>query len=93
MRFNVARGGSAQLDDLDRFARRVHDLAGWHTELYIDARTIDSELAGRLVAPPAVSIDHLGMHADGLPMPPASSRAASGSRPPGSVASSSTPPR
>ncbi|MFF8895765.1 amidohydrolase family protein [Brevibacterium casei] len=67
VRFNVARGGSAQLDDLDRFARRVHDLAGWHTELYIDARTIDSELAGRIVALPAVSIDHLGMHSDGLP--------------------------
>lgn len=67
VRFNIARGGSAQLDDLDRFARRVHDLAGWHTELYIDARSIDSELAGRIAALPAVSIDHLGMHSDGLP--------------------------
>ena len=35
VRFNVARGGSA---NLDRLARRVHELAGWHSELYIDAR-------------------------------------------------------
>lgn len=67
VRFNVARGGSADLADMDRLARRVHDLAGWHTELYIDARTIDDELSDRIAALPAVSIDHLGMHGDGLP--------------------------
>ena len=67
VRFNVARGGSANLDDLDRLARRVHELAGWHSELYIDARSIDENLAPRIAALPAVSIDHLGMHADGLP--------------------------
>ncbi|KXO88985.1 amidohydrolase family protein [Tsukamurella pseudospumae] len=67
VRFNVARGGSADLDDLDRLARRVHDVAGWHSELYIDARTIDGALSARLAALPAVSIDHLGMHSDGLP--------------------------
>ena len=67
VRFNVARGGSAPLEDLDRLARRVHDLAGWHTELYVDARTIDGHLAGRISSLPKVSIDHLGMHADGLP--------------------------
>ena len=26
MRFNIARGGSADLDDLETLARRVHDL-------------------------------------------------------------------
>lgn len=67
VRFNVARGGSASLDNLDRLARRVHDLAGWHTELYIDARVIDDDLTDRIASLPAVSIDHLGMHADGLP--------------------------
>jgi len=66
VRFNVARGGSASLDDLDRLARRVHDLAGWHTELYIDARSLDG-LKDRIAVLPAVSIDHLGMHSDGLP--------------------------
>ncbi|WP_432790733.1 amidohydrolase family protein [Brevibacterium sp. K11IcPPYGO002] len=67
LRFNIARGGSATLDALDSFARRVHDLVGWHAELYIDARTIDADLAARIAALPAVSIDHLGMHEDGLP--------------------------
>lgn len=66
VRFNVARGGSAALADLDSFARRVHDLVGWHTELYIDARTIDDDLALRIGSLPAASIDHLGMHRDGL---------------------------
>ncbi len=65
VRFNVRRGGSAGIDDLDRLAHRVHDLAGWHTELYIDARAA-ADLADRLTALPAVSIDHLGLHADGL---------------------------
>jgi len=67
VRFNVRRGGSASLDDLDRLARRVHDVAGWHTELYIDARSLDDGLADRIAALPAVSIDHLGLHEDGLP--------------------------
>lgn len=66
VRFNVARGGSANLDDIDRLARRVHDLAGWHAEVYIDARTIDESLSRRIAALPAASIDHLGMHEDGL---------------------------
>lgn len=66
IRFNVVRGGSASPDDLDRLARRVHDLAGWHTELYVDARSLDG-LEDRIAALPAASIDHLGMHEDGLP--------------------------
>ncbi|BAU94860.1 hypothetical protein N24_0598 [Corynebacterium suranareeae] len=66
MRFNLKRGGSAGLDDLESLARRVHDLAGWHTELYVDARELD-ELESTLISLPAVSIDHLGMHRDGLP--------------------------
>lgn len=66
VRFNVRRGGSATLDQLDRLARRVHDVAGWHTELYIDARDLP-DLATTLAALPAVSVDHLGLHRDGLP--------------------------
>ncbi|MGO3034970.1 amidohydrolase family protein [Corynebacterium variabile] len=66
VRFNLKRGGSAGLDDLADLARRVHDLAGWHTELYVDARELP-ELEPTLVSLPAVSIDHLGMHRDGTP--------------------------
>ncbi|MDC0722358.1 amidohydrolase family protein [Nannocystis bainbridge] len=66
VRFNLRRGGSADLADLETLARRVHDLAGWHTELYVDSSDL-SELAPRLRALPRVSIDHLGLSAAGLP--------------------------
>lgn len=66
VRFNLYRGGSAGLEDLGARARRVHDLAGWHTEHYLDAADLP-ELAGLLASLPSVSIDHLGMTAEGVP--------------------------
>ena len=66
VRFNAARGGSASLDDLNRLARRVHHLAGWHVELYIDARFLANTWE-QVATLPAVSIDHMGLHLDGLP--------------------------
>ncbi|MFL6078129.1 MAG: amidohydrolase family protein [Mycobacteriales bacterium] len=66
VRFNLRRGGSEGLDRLEELARRVHDLAGWHAELYVDGRDLPA-LADRLLALPAVSIDHLGLTAAGLP--------------------------
>lgn len=66
IRFNLRRGGSAAPEHLDHLARRVHDVAGWHTELYIDARHLP-DMTRALSALPAVSIDHLGLHRDGLP--------------------------
>jgi predicted TIM-barrel fold metal-dependent hydrolase len=67
VRFNLRRGGSEGLDRLDELAWRVHDLAGWHAELYVDGRDL-AALADRLLALPAVSIDHLGLTAAGLPI-------------------------
>lgn len=66
VRFNLRRGGSAELVDLEPLAHRVHDLAGWHVELYVDSTAL-SELAPRLRALPRVSIDHLGLSRAGLP--------------------------
>ncbi len=66
VRFNIRRGGSADISDLDRLARRVHDLAGWHTELYIDASELPP-LYPVLSRLPRISIDHLGLSAQGLP--------------------------
>jgi predicted TIM-barrel fold metal-dependent hydrolase len=66
LRFNVRRGGSAPIDVLETFAHRVHALAGWHVELYADARDLPA-LAGVLGSLPAASIDHLGLSAAGLP--------------------------
>lgn len=65
VRFNLFRGGSAGLADLDRLARRVHDLAGWHVELYVDAATLGDDWQ-KIARLPRASIDHLGMSADGL---------------------------
>lgn len=66
IRFNVQRGGSANITELDRLARRVYDVAGWHSELYIDAKHLP-DIAGVIKTLPVVSIDHLGLSKEGLP--------------------------
>jgi predicted TIM-barrel fold metal-dependent hydrolase len=66
VRFNLYRGGSAGAEDLDRLARRVHDVAGWHTELYLDASTLEP-IFDTIANLPKVSIDHLGMTQGGIP--------------------------
>lgn len=66
VRFNVRRRGAPRLRELERFARRVFDVAGWHAELYVDARVL-RELAPTLATLPAVSIDHLGLATEALP--------------------------
>ncbi|AIQ47723.1 2-pyrone-4,6-dicarboxylate hydrolase [Paenibacillus sp. FSL R7-0273] len=65
VRFNVRRGGSEDLSQLDYMARRVHEIAGWHTELYIDSVNLP-DIAPVLAALPAVSIDHLGLSQSGF---------------------------
>lgn len=65
LRFNIKRGGSEDLSHLDHLARRVYDLVGWHSELYMDAREL-SEVAAILERLPAVSMDHLGLSEAGL---------------------------
>lgn len=66
LRFNIKRGGSEDLAHLDDLARRVYELAGWHSELYMDAIDLP-EVAATLERLPAVSIDHLGLSESGLP--------------------------
>lgn len=66
VRFNVRRRGAQAIEHLDKLARRVHELAGWHAELYIDARDLP-DLAPVVEALPQVSIDHLGLSRAGLP--------------------------
>ena len=65
VRFNVKRGGSEDVKHLENFARRVHRLVGWHTELYIDS-TDAAGLFDTLVSLPAVSIDHIGLSKAGF---------------------------
>ena len=65
VRFNLRRGGSAEIHHLDTLARRVHEVVGWHVELYVDSRELAS-LYPVLAALPCVSIDHLGLTKEGL---------------------------
>lgn len=65
VRFNIRRGGSEEVHHLEKMARRVHDLLGWHIELYVDSREL-ADLFETLVSLPAVSIDHLGLSKAGL---------------------------
>ena len=65
VRFNLKRGGSEELNYLNKMALRIHELVDWHVELYVDS----VELIGlyqMLVDLPAVSIDHLGLSKAGL---------------------------
>lgn len=66
VRFNLVRGGSAGPADVETLARRVHDVAGWHAELYVDARDLPG-LSPVLATLPAVVVDHLGLFEAGLP--------------------------
>lgn len=65
IRFNLKRGGSEDIKHLDYLARRVYDIAGWHSELYVDSAELD-RIAGILSSLPAVSIDHLGLASAGF---------------------------
>jgi predicted TIM-barrel fold metal-dependent hydrolase len=65
VRFNLHRGRSAGVDELERLARRLHDVAGWHAELYVDSRDL-AELAPVLGGLPQAVIDHLGLSGEGL---------------------------
>jgi len=66
LRFNLYRGGSETLKHLVSMANRVYDLVGWHVELYVDSRELES-LSTTLSQLPAFSIDHLGLKKEGLP--------------------------
>jgi len=66
VRFNLKRGGSAEIDQLDRMAHRFYDLASWHVELYADSTDLP-ELFNTLNSLPVVSIDHLGLSRMGFP--------------------------
>lgn len=66
VRVNVRRRGPDSLQALDGLAQRVHELAGWHTELYVDARDLP-DLGPALRALPKICVDHLGLSQEGLP--------------------------
>ncbi|WP_236700300.1 amidohydrolase family protein [Allosalinactinospora lopnorensis] len=67
LRFNVHRGaGRGDIDALVDLGARAARLLDWPAEFYIDSRELP-DLAPRIAALPRVSVDHLGLSADGLP--------------------------
>ncbi|MCK5825867.1 MAG: amidohydrolase family protein [Desulfuromusa sp.] len=66
VRFNLKQGGSEGIEKLEHFSRRVYEVVGWHTELYVDSKDLP-ELHNILIQLPRVSIDHLGLSQAGLP--------------------------
>ena len=66
VRFNLYRGGSEGLESLECLTKRVHELAGWHAELYLDSEDLP-DLEPRLAVLPKVVIDHMGMTREGYP--------------------------
>ncbi|MBN4066781.1 amidohydrolase family protein [Simkania negevensis] len=66
IRFNFKRGGSEGVKNLESFAKRVHEVVGWHVELYVDSNDL-FDLSPTLLRLLAVSIDHLGLSQKGLP--------------------------
>ena len=67
VRFNLFRGRLDSVDDIVALATRVHGVAGWHAELYVDAASLAPHVA-RLSKLPQISIDHLGMTEAGVPV-------------------------
>ena len=67
VRFNLFRGRLDSVDDIVALATRVHAVAGWHAELYVDAAALAPH-APRLSKLPQISIDHLGMTEAGVPI-------------------------
>lgn len=65
VRFNLKRGGSHNLSDLEAMALRVYELCGWHAEFYLQAAHLE-ELYNTLIKLPAISIDHLGLTKTGF---------------------------
>ena len=65
LRFNLYRGGPKRITHIVSMAKRVHELANWHVELYLDPAYLE-ELSSALLPLPAVCIDHLGMKKEGF---------------------------
>jgi hypothetical protein len=59
VRFNLRRGGALDVD----LALRVHELAGWHTEVYASDLPAHED---RLRVLPRLCVNHLGMNPEGL---------------------------
>ena len=67
LRFNLYRGQIDSMVEIAALARRVHNIAGWHAEIYADALQLRPHVS-QLVKLPQIVIDHLGMTQAGMPV-------------------------
>jgi predicted TIM-barrel fold metal-dependent hydrolase len=67
VRFNILRGRIDDIDEIVALAMRCHAVAGWHSEIYVDAAALRPHV-DRLVKLPQIAIDHLGMTEEGVPV-------------------------
>ncbi len=65
VRFNLKRGGSEGIENMEKLSRQLFDDYGWHTELYVDSDSL-KELKPKLLNLHRFSIDHLGLSKRGL---------------------------
>jgi predicted TIM-barrel fold metal-dependent hydrolase len=63
--FNLRRGGSKGAENLEKLAKRVHEIVGWHVELYVNSNDLPL-LHKTLMTLPSVCIDHLGLFKEGF---------------------------
>lgn len=65
VRFNLKRGGSESIENMEKLSKQLFDDYGWHTELYVDSIAL-KELKPKLQNLHGFSIDHLGLSKSGL---------------------------
>ena len=65
VRFNLKRGGSETVDNLEYLSNKLREEYGWHTELYVDSQNL-GEIGRVLQKIKVFSIDHLGLSKSGL---------------------------
>ena len=65
VRFNLKRGGSEVLKNLEYLSNKLYEEFGWHTELYVDSSKLE-DLDGVLRKLKKFSIDHIGLSKGGL---------------------------
>ena len=65
LRFNLFRMGGWNASDIERIAKFVYEVAGWHVEFYISSKEIPY-LCSLLLKLPKLSIDHMGLSIEGL---------------------------
>lgn len=61
IRYNLYRGFSYDLKELERFSFKVYEQCRWKTEFYVNAQLINKELKQIILKLPKASIDHFGM--------------------------------